>query len=862
MAARNEVGISLTARDLASREIEKVGGALHTVGDEAEETGSKTGLLGRIAGGVFQGVFLGAGMYAFGQVANGFGFVKDSAIGFNNQMQQASIAFTTMLGSGTKAQAFLTQLKDFAAKTPFEFPDLLTASQRLLAMGFAAKDVIPDLTAIGDAAAGLGASPETIDRVTLALGQMHAKGKVSAEEMMQLTEAGIPAWDFLSKAIGKSTSETMKLSEEGLIPADKAIKAITDGMETRFGGMMDKQAHTFSGSMSTIHDVVQSVMATAFSPFFDIISNIADKMAQWLSSGDAQAWAERTAGAIKTVLGALGSLADTVLALPRYFQAVLDDGDYMNDWLTHLPEPIRGVVEAFGALITGAGSVQDVFDAIGDTFAKVDVSGLIDKFFDLREKVGQAVLSFAQTAIPKLTEAVNIIAANLPGILSKVLPVILDAARRWAEGTMEFVGHLVDILHDNFPTILQAISNLFQSIFDWIINTGVPMAAAALADFASKFLDWVFEVAPKVLDMIDQLIAAIINFVITNGPVLAGKLVEWGLAFIGWIVTVALPKLAENLPTILRALLLFLGGAAPKLVGKIGEMGSAMIARLIVWLGKMPGETAAWLAKVLFRVLVWAEKMVLQAKEAASNFVAKVIGFLKDLPFKVAGILLDIIGHVLKFGGDLARTGVNAAAGFVLKVAQFIGLLPGRIAGFFAQIISAVLKFGGDLIHGAATAAGNFVNGFIGGLASLPGKLFNAIRNAFANLHIDIGPFHISASGVTIDLPHIDLPHFATGAWKLPADMMAVVHKGEMIIPADIAARLRGEQGAPAPGVSTPSIATSAAAAPMAVVQISNYYGPSSVRSADDIRRISEEQAENIRLMGFTPVVRTNGSLG
>jgi tape measure domain-containing protein len=75
----------------------------------------------------------------------------------------------------------------------------------MLAMGFSAKEVMPTLTAIGDASSGLGLGAEGLDRITRALGQMRAKGKVSAEEMLQLTEAGVPAWAILSKAIGKST---------------------------------------------------------------------------------------------------------------------------------------------------------------------------------------------------------------------------------------------------------------------------------------------------------------------------------------------------------------------------------------------------------------------------------------------------------------------------------------------------------------------------------------------------------------------------------------------------------------------------------------------------------------------------------
>jgi hypothetical protein len=38
-------------------------------------------------------------------------------------------------------------------------------------------------------------------------------------------------------------------------------------------------------------------------------------------------------------------------AFLAYLAAVLDDGDYLNDWLTHLPAIVRPVVLALGQLI-------------------------------------------------------------------------------------------------------------------------------------------------------------------------------------------------------------------------------------------------------------------------------------------------------------------------------------------------------------------------------------------------------------------------------------------------------------------------------------------------------------------------------
>lgn len=186
---------------------------------------------------------------AAGLAAAGIASVKLAA-----DLEQSRVAFTTLLGSAEKADEFLRDLAKFAASTPFEFVGLQDSARRLLAFGFAAQDIIPLMNGIGNAVAGLGGGKEQIDRVTLALGQMQAKGKVSAEEMNQLAELGIPAWKFIASAIGVSIPEAMKRAEKGAIDSTTAINALITGMNEKFPGMMEKQSKTINGVFSNLVD--------------------------------------------------------------------------------------------------------------------------------------------------------------------------------------------------------------------------------------------------------------------------------------------------------------------------------------------------------------------------------------------------------------------------------------------------------------------------------------------------------------------------------------------------------------------------------------------------------------------------------
>lgn len=188
-----------------------------------------------------------------------------------DEFQTDQIGFETMLKSKKKATKFMDSAKKFASVTPFDTSAVVSNAQRMLAYGFSDKDIIPDLTKIGNASAALRAGEEGISRVSRALGQMKTNGRLNAEDMNQLTDVGINAWKYLADAEGKSIAQIREMSQKGEISGDKAVKTILNGLK-EFDGMMDKTSNsTVSGLMSNIKDT------------FDI--NIVSKWGKGLQKG-------------------------------------------------------------------------------------------------------------------------------------------------------------------------------------------------------------------------------------------------------------------------------------------------------------------------------------------------------------------------------------------------------------------------------------------------------------------------------------------------------------------------------------------------------------------------------------------------
>ena len=183
-----------------------------------------------------------------------------ASIKLASDMQANRKAFAHLMGDTQQAEQFLNDLARFAADTPFEMAGLTNASKRLLAFGFAAQDIIPMMAAVGDAVALMGGGQEAIDGIVRAIGQIQAKGKLSAEEINQLAERNINAWKYVAEELGVSIPEAMKLTEKGAVDSTTAINGLIKGMQKEFRGGMEGLSKEIPGMLSTLKDNATAVM--------------------------------------------------------------------------------------------------------------------------------------------------------------------------------------------------------------------------------------------------------------------------------------------------------------------------------------------------------------------------------------------------------------------------------------------------------------------------------------------------------------------------------------------------------------------------------------------------------------------------
>lgn len=191
---------------------------------------------------------------------------------FTNQLENAQVAYTQLFGNANLASELLVVLKEFAAITPFSFKESEAAARQLLAYGIQMKNVMYVMQGVMSASALTG-NPEAVDRIARALGQIQTKGRLAAEEVRQLAEAGVPAYQILREELGLTAEDMQNIGKAG-IPASKAINALVDGMNKRFGGGVEALAQTTTGLLNKIGDNLLQLGTRVFQPLMQWFKGI------------------------------------------------------------------------------------------------------------------------------------------------------------------------------------------------------------------------------------------------------------------------------------------------------------------------------------------------------------------------------------------------------------------------------------------------------------------------------------------------------------------------------------------------------------------------------------------------------------
>lgn len=338
--------------------------ALAEVGKEAERVGKGTSAA---AGGVRM---LGDAIAAFG-VAK----MVQGLITINREAEQLRVQLRTLEGSQAAATERFAQLQEMARSTPLSVNQVTEAYVKLKNFGLDPLD--GTMQAIIDTGAALGGGFETINGLIMAFGQASAKGKLQGEEMLQMAERGVPVYDTLARALGKTTGEIQEMASKGQLGRD-SIKLLADELGKANFGASAAQAATMDGAISALQDNIEQLaialgdsgLAAVFTGLLRDVAEGVSVLTEWINqTGDASTEASALASILK-LLGRAVEVVSTAAKLGGVQVGVLVD--ILGALASVAVAAGKAVVGQFHAMaLAMSGDFKGAAAVIGATFGAI-----------------------------------------------------------------------------------------------------------------------------------------------------------------------------------------------------------------------------------------------------------------------------------------------------------------------------------------------------------------------------------------------------------------------------------------------------------------------------------------------------------
>ena len=584
-------------------------------------------------------------------------FAGIAAIGvkYNATMETYATSFEVMTGSAEKAAEVVDELKDIAASTPFEMPELAETTQLLMNYGFTADDALDKMQMLGDISQG---SAEKMNRIATAYGQMSSAGKVSLEDVKQMIEAGFNPLQEISESTGESMESLYDRISAGTISVDEITASMQRSTSEggRYFQSMEKQSLTFSGQMSTLKDNVQGLLGNVTSGIFEkLAQDVLPKINEVLTTVNT-AFEE---GGFQGVLDAIGEMSpalDGVITKIQSFSTFLQNLGISPAAFAGIVAAIGPAITVVGTLVRGIGGISTAISGISTAISGISTAvsglgGIKGIFTALTGPVGLTV-----TAIMGLVAAFSYLMATNDGFRESVMTTI-------------------STIMSSLQPILQTLMGLLMEIGGIIFET-IGSVLQQLAPVLAQIITFIGELVAMLAPLINQLISSLAP-VITQIVQVVSNIIQSLMPPLISIIQAIMSAVQALMPPIQKIITVVVN-----VISKVMEV----ISPIISFIGEVIGKIVEIISPII-EVVVGIVSKIVEFISPLIDVFATIFGAIFDVVGAVFGAIWDVISGV--FSG--IESAWNGLTGFVGGIVDGIGSAFNALVDGVKSVINGVI---------------------------------------------------------------------------------------------------------------------------------------------------------------------------
>lgn len=361
---------------------------------------------------------------------------------------------------------------------------------------------------VADAAAVAGVG---MDEMGSVFGKVTTTGKATNESLQQLAERGLPVYQWLGEASGKTADEIFKMASDGQV----SLEMLQSAIETNIGGAAKTiGSQTINGAISNLWASVGRIGAN-FLGSADDANSFAGKVLPLLN--DLKDWLGGVEDKVKewgaTFGDVFGAVVEYVSSGGKSFGELSDSAQKVFDTIQPGIDLIMFLAEKFDslspkmklALGVGVLAAGPLISIIGKVFTVI--SGLI------------SIVSAVAGGFTALAAVLGIGVGWLVLIVAAVVAAGILIYKNW-DKIKEFAIQLWDKIKEVFAGIKEAIANAFNKVKETVTNVwnsiknAVTEKVTAIKDTVVNIFNSVKETLENVWETIKNIIEVAIMLVV------------------------------------------------------------------------------------------------------------------------------------------------------------------------------------------------------------------------------------------------------------------------------------------------------------------------------------------------------------
>lgn len=199
-------------------------------------------------------------------------------------------------------------------------------------------------------------------------------------------------------------------------------------------------------------------------------------------------FADGVNGAVSAMTPIIQGILPTFEAFKNYISAVVSEGDTLNDWLTHIPEPLQGVALAVGEMVAQVQATLPIAMNALNLFKDVFIA-IKPTVVDVMTIVGNLVLQTITSVIQIFTGLVQAIRGAMQvikGILTGDWSLIKEGVTNIVTGLKTVVLAIFDGLKAQLTAVLSIYKTIFSDTWNAIKDEVIGAVTTAVDGVIGK----------------------------------------------------------------------------------------------------------------------------------------------------------------------------------------------------------------------------------------------------------------------------------------------------------------------------------------------------------------------------------------